>query len=71
VTTRPRPPSQGRGRHTFKMVLEVGAPNTVLLSVIYSGKAQPIVIDNSIVPQKRITSGQGPLSKKRRINERS
>jgi hypothetical protein len=53
------------------MVLEVGAPNTVLLSVIHSGKARPIVIDDSVVPQKQTTSGQGPLSKKRRINERS
>jgi len=49
VTTRPRPPSQGRGRHTFKMVLEVGAPNTVLLSIIYSRKAQLIVINDSII----------------------
>ena len=34
-------------------------------------KDQPIVIDDPVMPQKRTASGQEPLSKKRRIKERS
>jgi hypothetical protein len=71
VTTRPRPPSQGRGRHAFKRVPEVGAPNTVLLSVVHRGEDWPIVINDHVIPQKQTASSQGPLSKKLRINERS
>jgi hypothetical protein len=67
----PQPSSQGKGMHPFKRVPEVGAPNAVLLSVAHRGIDRPIVIDDHVVPQKRTASGQEPLSKKLRIDERS